>query len=124
VLRLLNACEGLGLPSLEDKTLDTVKDRIEATQSSAIRQELMSLIELYQLRHEVERGNTVNLASLLESWSDRRHLWLFPAVLDLLITHGFDDASIRAQADDLLRRSPDDDQYNSFFFLALTLAER
>jgi hypothetical protein len=44
------------------------------------RNDAESQIELFTLRQKVESGEKVNVAEILENWTDRRQLWVYPGV--------------------------------------------
>ena len=101
-----------------------LKSAAEAITSEPEKREAHAMLDLFALEEQIQNDHAVDAEAVLEVWSDRKNLWLYAAVLRLLLEHGYQSARIRRASLDVLRHHPREDSWNSCLLLAWQLAER
>lgn len=104
------------------KTVQTLKEFIEGVDNEDIRDEGKKLIEYFDLRNQLARGESPDSTEILGRWEDRKSSWIYPAILNLLISNGCDDQEMLRDAARLLDRDGTLDGYTTYFNLGLNLA--
>ncbi|HXQ36944.1 MAG TPA: hypothetical protein VN843_23230, partial [Anaerolineales bacterium] len=72
----------------------------------------------------VKKGQPINGSELLENWGTRKHLWVYPSILRLLLDNNYNDEQIKQESLAVLDRIPEDDRYNSYLLLSFSLARK
>lgn len=104
------------------KTVQTLKEFIEGVDDEDIRGEGKKLIEYFDLRSQLARGESPDFTEILGRWEDRKSSWIYPAILNLLMSNGCDDQEMLKDAVRLLDRDGTLDGYTTYFNLGLNLA--
>jgi hypothetical protein len=81
-----------------------------------------SQIELFTLEQKVERGEKVNVAEILENWTERRQLWVYPSVIRILLDEHSEGKDLLEEGLSILDRDPLQDSSNTYFLLSYQLA--
>jgi len=123
VLAFLNASQRTEDARVNDRINQAVDAVREKIQSQDVLEEVASLQEVFSLGKIVSAGQPVEAGRLLSDWSNRKKLWIYPWVLDLLLRHGGYTQQLEQEALSILSGA-EAHRYNTYFFLALTLAGR
>ncbi|HEU4511258.1 MAG TPA: hypothetical protein VFR78_23725, partial [Pyrinomonadaceae bacterium] len=89
-----------------------------------MRMEVESQLELFSLRQTLRKGQPVNAEELLASWGARKHLWVYASILRLLLENNYSEEQIKQESLAILDRVPEDDRYNSYLLLSVSLARK
>lgn len=124
VLNFLNASRSAAEEGIRSAVRAVIADAVPAMQSLEVGAEVLSLLELHGLQDEFRRGNPIDVHALVAEWAERKAIWLYAWLLDMLITHGHDSEGVIVEAANTLRRNPDEDRFNSYYLLALAVGDR
>jgi hypothetical protein len=122
-LHFLNATMRTLDVDLGAAVVEIIDDAARLLPTESVQIEAHSLLEVYRLRNELRKGNTVDLDERLQRWANRKEIWLYAWLLEMLIEQGHNSDEVREEAKTLLKRDPDDDEYNSYYLLALAVAK-
>jgi hypothetical protein len=123
ILAFANASRGVSDERIRDRVDRAIHMAAASMPSPGCRLEAESLLQVFALETMLLAGQPVEQISFLAAWSGKEHLWTYPWALDLLLTHG--GYSERLEQESLHALNQEQQQpFNTYFFLALTLAER
>ncbi len=94
-LRLLNASARTKTVALASAVREIITGAVEHLKTGSVREELESLLELYELRAEFRAGRTVDLEQRLQKWENRKEIWLYAWLLEMLIEQGHNTDGVR-----------------------------
>ncbi len=120
-LRLLNASGKARKADLVPAVRAILTSALESFKTDSVREEFESLLELYRLSDDLRKGLALDLRERLQKWENRKEIWLYAWLLEMLIQQGHDTEKVRDEARNLLNREPKADDYNSYYLLALAL---
>jgi len=116
----LNAARRMSQEDTE-RILQELKLFTKGIEDQQLRVDAESQIELFTLRQKVEKGEKVDVPELLQNWSDRRQLWVYPGVLRVLIDE-HEESELVEECLSILKRDPLQDGSNTYFLLSYQLA--
>jgi hypothetical protein len=122
-LRLLNASTKDD-KALADRVKGILQDFLPELHSEPLREELAAMLDKVALSELLGRGDPIDPAAVLEEWESRRALWIYPSVLNLLLSHGYETDGLMERAAWALHRDGRIDSYNVWLLLAITAAYR
>lgn len=123
-LRFLNISGHMTDQSAAAEVEKTIADAANIISDDAERRHLLSLLELVSLERHAKHGDVLPSADeLLAAWSDRKHLWMFAAVMLVLIQKTQPTPEHWTMALSLLQHDPSTDETTSYLNLALSVAE-
>ncbi|HEX5875449.1 MAG TPA: hypothetical protein VFY60_12445 [Pyrinomonadaceae bacterium] len=122
VLQWLNTANSLNNSNDAERVLNVLRDFAPSISDEEMRIEVESQLELFSLRQTLKKGQPVNAVELLANWGPRKHLWVYASVLRLLLENNYSEEQIKQESLAILDRVPEDDRYNSYLLLSVSLA--
>src|SRR5258708_3686831 len=124
-LSLLNASRATSDPAVSETLIGIVSEVAELLPQGPERKAVLSLIQLHLLKHRADHGVPLPPEEeLLTAWEDRKDLWVYAAVLKLLIEKGLASAMTLTKAYGALDHDADEDSASAHLHLAMELAEQ
>jgi hypothetical protein len=124
VLQWLNLAAHLSNPDDVERVVNVLGDFAQSISDEEMRMEVESQLELFSLRQTLKKGQPVNAAELLANWGPRKHLWVYASVLRLLLDNNYSEEQIKQESLAILDRVPEDDRYNSYLLLSVSLVRK
>jgi hypothetical protein len=122
-LDLLYAAKGVGDRAIREAVHATLKNLADAL-SGQRKHNVDALVHLFQLEDGLRAGKPVDLGAVRIAFGAPLPEWIYAWALHLLLAGGKGgDAALR-EAEQILQRDAQKDPVNSFFYLALSVAER
>lgn len=121
VLRLLNATRRVSRPELSSRFRETIAPLLGNLKSESVRREISSLLEVSSLDQSIRQKQLLDFSAVLEAWTGKKDLWVYPWVLDLMLSNANFVDRVRQESVTLLDRDPFQDSYSTYFRLALSL---
>ncbi|MEP6911230.1 MAG: hypothetical protein ABI923_00665, partial [bacterium] len=106
------------------KTGEIITSFTQGINSPEIKTEVESLLEVFSTEERIKKGEAVDSVELLRAWSNRKHLWLYPWVLNLLMQNGHSSPAVQQEGLSTLDRDADLDGYTTYFNLSLQMAQQ
>jgi hypothetical protein len=123
-LRFLNISATVRDQSAASEVEKVVAEAANFISADNERSGVLSLLQLINLKRRANNGEVLpSEDELLAAWSDRKHLWMFAAVMLVLIQKGHPRKDHWQIARALLQHDPLTDETTSYFSLAMTIAE-
>lgn len=123
MLTLLQATRRTGQEELVRRCRSVVETYIaNGNLSEATRREARSLLDVMSVMERLERHKSIDDVELLQEWQERKDLWTYPIVLNLLLSQSPMNSHVRKECAKLLLREVHKDVYSTYFLLALNLA--
>ena len=124
VLLWLNLANKLTDREDVDRVLNILGDFAKSISEEEMRIDVESQLEFFSLRQTLKKGQSINAAELLARWDTRKHLWVYPSILRLLLDHNYSDEQIKQESLAILDRVPENDRYNTYLLLSVSLARK
>jgi len=120
----INVARRMKSPDDTGRILQDIELFTHGVADPQVRIDTESQIEFFVLRRRIEAGEKVVVSEILESWSDRRQLWMYPAVLRVLIDENYDEKDLQDESLSILDRDPLRDTWNTYLLLSYSLAHK
>ena len=124
VLQWVNLANNLSNQDDVERVVNVLGDFAQSISDEEMRMEVESQLELFSLRQTLKKGQPVNAAELLANWGPRKHLWVYASILRLLLDNNYSEEQIKQESLAILDRVPEDDRYNSYLLLSVSLARK
>lgn len=125
VLLWLNLANATETREDAERVVSNLRNFAETIPDEETRAEVESQLELYSLRQTITKGESVDPAHLLANWSNRKQLWVYCSLLRLLIDNNYTQKEIEEESLSILdNHVPDNDNYNSYLLLSLSLVRK
>lgn len=122
-LRLLEESRDPTMPGLEARCQQAVRMQLPLL-PNGVRREIESMLDVGTLRNELTSNAAGQPNEILNSWSDRQDLWSYAWMLDVLLAKGYATTDVNERARATLNHKPEEDTFNAYLLLALSLAEQ
>lgn len=123
ILKFINACKNINDKNTSKKFWRQIELFIGTLDSISIKEELNMLFEIECIREGLSEGRTIEFFKFKDKWQSKKDSWLYPSLLCDLLISGYKDPDLKNESLLLLNRDPKSDLFNTYFHLALKLAE-
>lgn len=124
ILALLNVARRTSDPADVERLMSILQQFVATIQDESMKKEVESLLEYHSIQQQLKKGEVIDLPALLHGWDNRKDLWLYASVLRLLLDHDYSLGKVKQESLSILARDPENDRYNTYFLLSLTLARK
>jgi hypothetical protein len=124
-LFLLQASRASGHPKLIQACSVAIEDSLrESDLSSDAGREAKSLLDVVALKDRLQKEDGIDSSQLVSEWQTRQDLWTYPWALQEILQRDPNNRLLREACANTLMRNAADDNYNTYFHLALAVASQ
>lgn len=123
LLKLSNSSFSVKNEAIAKKFKSSIRSYPNKINSNVIKRKSKALFEYIDLTEDINKTHNVDSNKVLDEWIDKRDLYIYAAILQMLISRGYSDDRIKNETLKILD-NPADSSYNSYLHLAIEYSER
>ena len=120
IVDLTHSMERISNKNLKNEINTIITNRIELISANEIKQEVKDWNNSILLSQKLSEGEQIDIEQILSYWNNKKDSWLFPSILNKLISNGYGDDTMLKESIEILNNSKRRSA-NTYLFLAFTL---
>jgi hypothetical protein len=121
LLQLSNSSRKIKDDSISNKFNKLIRSYSENIKSERLKKRSKALFEFIDISDSISKSNSNNALEILKKWADKKHYFMYAAILTQLIENGCSDEIVKKEIIATMKRQPDSG-YNSYLHLAIRYA--
>lgn len=119
ILCFLNTVDKTTSEKARADLYNVIEKKVQNLSPSDLKKDLSALIDYFKFKKVVRSGDKLDVGGIIKEWEDRKHLWMYIGVINLILENGYSFDKIADEVFSALNHDPIIDNINVNFLLAL-----